>query len=211
MKFGEKENLERMQKDGILYCNTITYFANLEDEKRGDFFESVRKLQYTEKGLFQVKPANDPSAEWKSLNSFNVLFKEFFKEPLGNLFCMSAFKIKPQNEISTFNINEKFFDFKYCLLILRQDIFMERLRHALDNLEFKTHMDLVEYTDLHKYSGTKTLFQKDNKYNWQEEFRIVFYTNKYEMKDPYEFSIGNIEDISEIYELTKTNSFEYKL
>jgi len=77
-------------------------------------------------------------------------------------------------------------------LILRQDIFIERLNDALAKLDFKTCMKPVEYLDLSKYSGKKNLFQKNLKYSWQEEFRIILYTNKYKRNDPFEFSIGKL-------------------
>ena len=211
MKFGQKEHLERMQKEGIFYCNTVTYFSKIEDESRGDSFESVSKLKYFENVVFQVKPANDPSAEWKNLYATNALYKEHYEEPLGSLFCMSAFKINPAKKISTFHFDKRFSDFGYVLMISRQDLFIEKLKKTLENLDFKNCMRLVEYNDLHKYSGTKTLFQKDLEHSWQEELRIILYTYKYKMHDPYEFSIGNIEDISQIFDLKKTKKFEYKL
>jgi hypothetical protein len=41
-----------MQKDGLFYCNTITYFSKIEDEHRRDSFESVSKLKYFENVVF---------------------------------------------------------------------------------------------------------------------------------------------------------------
>jgi hypothetical protein len=125
---------------------------------------------------------------------------------------MSAFKVYPKKEISIFDFDARFSrKFEYCLMILRQDLFVQRLQKAFAKLSFKTCMKLVEYTDLLKYSRPKTLFQKDINYSWQEELRIILYTEKFKMDDPYEFSIGSIEDISEIIDLKKTKKLEYKL
>ncbi len=211
IKFGAKEHLERMQKEGLFYCNSITYFSKIEDNHRGDAFESVTKLQYLENPIFQLKPADDPSAEWKNLKVTNMLIQEYYKEPLGNLFCMSAFKVNPTKKISVFHFDERFSEFGYGLMILRQDLFMDKLRSALSKFNFKTCIKPVEYLDLSKYSGEKNLFQKDVAYSWQEELRIILYTNKFKFRDPFEFSIGNIEDISEIIDLTKTKALDYKL
>jgi hypothetical protein len=211
MKFGAKKDLEQMQKDGLLYCNTITYFSRLEDESRGDPFESVIKLKYFENAIFQIRPANDPSEEWKNLNATNVSYNEHYKEPLGNLFCMSAFKMPIGKEVSTFHFDERFFKFEYCLMIMNEPLFMKRLGSALEKLPVKSCKNHIEYVDLKKYSGKKTLFQKDIKYNWQEEFRIVLNTEHYRVDDPYKFSIGSIEDISQIFDLKKTKKLEYKL
>jgi len=72
-------------------------------------------------------------------------------------------------------------------------------------------MRTVIYIDLYKYSGQKTLFQKDISYSWQEELRIILYTDKHKVCDPFRFSIGSIEDISTILDLSKTEKLEYKL
>jgi len=212
VKFGSKNHLERMQKDGILHCNTITFFSKLEDNyKRGDKSESVIELKYFENVAFEVKPVNEPSSEWKRLNSKTSQYSKYFKKPMGNLFCMSAFEINLAKESKEYVFNEGFLEFGYALLMTRQDLFMERLRNALDKLEFKSCYNSVNYLDLKKYTGKKNLFQKDNKFSWQEEFRIIIYTQKCEELEPYEFSIGNIEDISEIIDLSKTKSLLYKL
>src|SRR5947207_2108796 len=93
IKFGARDHLEQMQKEGLFYCNTISYFSKSEDAHRGDSFESVINLECLKDGALKLKPANDPLAEWKTLNSTNVQIKQYYDEPLGNLFCMSAFKI----------------------------------------------------------------------------------------------------------------------
>ena len=75
---------------------------------------------------------------------------------------MSAFKINPIKEISNFSFDEKFLGFEYCLMILRQDLFIERLKKALEKFDFKTCMKLVEYSDLHKYTGTRVDFVNES-------------------------------------------------
>jgi hypothetical protein len=211
MKFGSKLHLEQMQKEGLFYCNTITYFSNVEDETRKDPFESVCKLEYIENAIFHLRPANDPTAEWKKLRTMNAQYKEHYDEPLGNLFCMSAFKINPRKKKSIFYFDERFLKFEYCLLIMHEAKFKERLQKSLDGLNFNSCMRQVNYIDLDKYSGEKTLFQKDLKHSWQEEFRIILYTDNYKMHDPFKFSMGNIEDISQIIDLSKTKQLQYKL
>ena len=92
---------------------------------------------YLENTIIQLRPANDPLAEWEKLNSTNMQIKDYYDEPLSSLFCMSAFKINPVKDISVFNIDERFFDFGFGLMILRQDLFMERLRKAVTELSLR--------------------------------------------------------------------------
>jgi hypothetical protein len=211
-KFGDKKHLEKLQKEGHFFCNTITYFSNLEDNNvRGDKFESTFKFKYAENLILQLKDADNPKAEWKRLKVTNMLYQEYYKQSLGNLFCMSAFQLSPQENVSVFSFDKRFYNYEHALIIHNQVVFFDRLKKAASTLQFRVCGNLVEYFDLQKYSGERTLFQKDLKYSWQEEFRIIIYTNKYLENDPFEFSIGSIEDMSEIIDLTKTQKLEYKL
>lgn len=212
IKFGAKEHLERMQKEGHFFCNTITYFSKLEDNNvRGDKFESTFNFQYGENLILKLKDANSSEAGWKKLKVPKMLFQKYYDEPLGSLFCMSAFQLSPTQDVKIFSFDEKFYDYKYALLVYNQVEFFERLKKAGEKLKHRICGDLVEYLDLHKYSGERTLLQKDVTYSWQEEYRIIIYTDKHLQIDPFEFFIGNIEDISEIIDLTKTQKLEYKL
>jgi hypothetical protein len=88
---------------------------------------------------------------------------------------------------------------------------MQKLKAALSNLTYKSCLNHVEYLDLSRHTGEKSLFQKDVQYSWQEELRLIIHTDKHKMYDPFEFSIGNIEEISEIIDLQNTPAIEYKL
>lgn len=88
---------------------------------------------------------------------------------------------------------------------------MQQMRSALATLKFKSCMREVEYLDLKTYSGQKTLFQKDTCHSWQEELRIILYTEKFEQNDAFSLDIGSIEHFSEIIDLQKVNKIIYKL
>ena len=88
---------------------------------------------------------------------------------------------------------------------------MEQVKSALANLEFRSCMKEVEYLDLKKYSGQKTLFQKDIGLSWQEELRIILYTEKFQQNDAFKLDIGSIEHFSEIIDLQKVKTLIYKL
>ncbi|MGE5107917.1 MAG: hypothetical protein ACM3H8_10255 [Sphingobacteriales bacterium] len=218
IKFGQKNHLLEMQKEGLLYCNTITFFTNIEgDNNRHDRDESVFETEYFENTLLQFRLSNDligDECEWKDLNAKTIRVKKWFEKPLGNLFCMSAFNISPELRSTEFKFHENFLSFgQFGLVIMNQEIFLNRLIGKLKemgNEDIKTGYGFVNYIDLKNYSGKKNLFQKDKKFAWQEEFRIFFNTNKCENNDSLKISIGNMEDISEIIDLAKTKSLFYK-
>jgi len=210
VKFSNKEFLEPLQKDGLFYCNSIEYFAKLEDgQLRGDGFESVMELDYWGDALVQLKPIDKPDSEWVDLKSKDLQLKNNNLNPLGNLFCMSAFKIEVDAEPRTYMFNEQFNRFgSHYLLINNESIFLERLRSALKQLPFKNLLGRVKYLDLKKYSGKKNLFQKHNEFEWQEELRLYLDS---EINKPFQFSIGSLEDISTIYELKSNPGLKIKL
>ncbi len=205
IKFGSKKHLEEMRDSGVIYCNTISYFANTEDRLRRDPMEAVSELGYYENANLQIKPINDPSATFQNLKTTKLHFKKKFEKPLGNLYCMSFINVKLNDGFTDIKLNANFNDFEYCLMILRQDIFKVKLENALSKLPFKTCMRTVEYLNLQEYTGTKNLFQKNLEHSWQEEIRLAIYTDKYKIHDPYIFSIGSIKDISEIIDCSNAN------
>ena len=201
----DKQHLEEMQK-GMLYCNSIKYFTELEDGKlRGDAYEAVMELRYIEKGALQLKIANEPNSNWKTLNIMNAQFKKHFNHLLGNLFCLSSVSLKPTVEPTTFRFVDRFKSFgNYVLLIVHQPIFEKRLKKALKKAKIKCCGKKIEYLNLKNYTGEKTLFQKDIEYSWQEEFRFYFERDSSEI---FTFSMESIKDISEIYDLDHQKEF----
>lgn len=202
IKFGEKKYLDIMLLDGKLHCKSIKWFAEHEDGKlRGDEFEAVTKTQYIENITIQLREADNPDAEWKLLDTRKMLYKEYHKDPLGNLFCMSMF---PVNE-GTYKIDQRFALFGgHMLLIHNQVEFFKRVEDTLTMMNVGFCRGNVQYLDLHKHTGEKKLYQKDMKYSFQQEYRIHLHRD---FTDTFEFSIGSIEDIAVILSCEDVRSF----
>lgn len=209
VKFGQKAHLESFQKTGQMFCQTLKYFVDLEEKKvRGDMYESAIELQYLENTKIYLKPVGKPKEELKYINVLNGQIRKYYDEPLGNVYCMSRLKFEIESGVLTYRFDERFKGFgTHFLLIRHQPIFYERLSKALKQLDIKYCEGDVQYLDLKKYTGKKNCFQKDINYSWQEEYRILFQTK--EIK-PFEFEIGSLEDISEIYEIDKVSQLEIK-
>jgi hypothetical protein len=202
VKFGKKEHLVSLQKEGHLHCKTLKHFANCEEnEARGDFFESVVESHYMENVKVYIKPVKKAEEEYKWFKAETFLLKKYFKEPLGNVFCMSRLKVNMDCDPYTYSFDERFKKFgTHFLLITNQPVFIERLKNGLKEIGCDFHGHEVQYLDLKRYTGKKTAFQKDHFYSWQEEYRIFFDTTEIIDRD---FYIGSLEDISEIQEIEK--------
>jgi len=201
IKFGTKEHLLKLQKDGLLHCRPLNYFKDIEDNNlRGDKFETVVELIYIKNPLLQIKPASDPSAEYKSIPITKAQIVYYRTDDFGNLFCLHAINVLEKEEGEIFSIdkrNKKFGD--HFLMITDTSEFIERLQKSLLENNLNYEHDLVKYFELAKYKGKKTVFNKDMIYEYQKEFRLFIHNTTNQI---IEFKIGDLSDISVLYPST---------
>ncbi len=196
IKFGEYHHLIDLQKNGLLYCNPINYFTEIEDNNlRGDVLETVVDIIYMDDGEIMLgKPNEIPITNGLIMPFKDARIIKEITEPFGNLFCLYKINIidKPIGEF--FSIDLKVVEFgEYFLLIHDAQTFLKKVKEVLNELKILFYGDLVKYLDLSKYTGKKSIFQKDIKYEYQQEYRIFIKNNKL---TPIIIEIGNLENIS---------------
>lgn len=197
-----------MQQSGLLYCNTRTYFSQVEDNNnRQDVFECVTELNYLPSSIIQFKEVNNPDAEWVKVQG-NAQFRTQYKELYGNLFCLSAIKVSPAEEASLLELNEIFLNFgHFALIILNAPEFLKKVEQTLNETGYMYQIDFVDYLDLPTYSGNKSPFQKPKNYSWQQELRIFIKTNQFKKIDPLKLFIGNMENFSELWNMNASKRY----
>lgn len=93
-----------------------------------------------------------------------------------------------------FTINERVKGFgDWFVFIHDTHTFLKRVKERLDQLKIPFESNIVQYLNLKKYSGKKTVFQKDLTYDYQQEYRFFLKNRK---PDPLVIEIGSIADIS---------------
>jgi hypothetical protein len=220
-KVSSYERLIQMQK-GILYMNSLEYFSNLKGE------ESLSLRKYDLENVYRILKAgvnekcystlslsiniNDAEQEF-DLGSEAVLTAKFPRSQNTMIFCMGAFAdgqdgFIPGEVDGKLLFDKRFLGFgSHLLLITDAKEFSKRIEMAIQNEKyifssvlFHKGYGLVSYKDLKNYSEAIGLYTKDIKYSWQMEFRIVFGVEDklLNSKGAYEFSIGDISDISKI-------------
>lgn len=208
-KIGREDHLHQLQKEGIVYCNTLKYFAELEDEQiRGDKDESAFEFKTFNDSQLLINPVSEPNSEFikLKLNWGQMITRN--SEPYGNLFCIYCVNIPNGINEGQIVVDEKIGSFgSHVLVILNSQIFEEKLFEELQARKLKYHFGNVEYIDLKKHSGKKTLFQKDLTYSYQNEFRIFMENDKLE---PISLKLGDISDISRIYDFNTFQKLMYK-
>lgn len=195
LKFGKAQHILDLQKKGRMFFNTISYFTKFEDENlRGDKLEDVIEIDYIGDAQISLKPVDAPDSDFKSLNGFNVTMFKRPLSPTGNLFCVYAIDVAKEPVNKKLRVQKRVLDFgNYCLFISDPHELIRRTRRALESLHTPFSHRFVEYLDLSKHKGPKTVFQKDLAYNYQQEFRIFIKTDQ---DKPVTIDIGDLSDIS---------------
>lgn len=196
IKFGAQQHLKELREKGLLYCNPIHYFTSIEEQNlRGDDMENVVDMHYMESGTVALSPIGEkPSANSTTLPFRDAHITSRIMEPFGNLFCLFAINLldKPIGEV--FTISERVKEFGDSFLLIYDGMsFIDRVKRALASQKLKASTDMVEYKDFSKFTGKKTVFQKDLRYAYQQEWRLYIKNNK---ADAIKLEIGSLEDIS---------------
>ena len=210
VKFGKYEHLKQMQTEGLVYCNTLKYFTEIEDNYvRGDKHESAFNFETFNDTELLLKPASEPDSSYKKLNVKWGQMVQKNSNPLGNLFCLYCVDMTDVKEGGQIFVDERISDFgNHALVLLDTVKFEERLYNELQKRKFKYHFGHIDYIDLRSHNGKKTLFQKDTKYKFQNEFRIFIESNS---QDPLKIVIGDISDITKLVDFDTFRKLKFKL
>ena len=194
LKFGEEEHICQLQEEGLIFCNTIKYFADLEhDAVRGDVLEKATYIDNSNDALLRLQPLDKPTAEYMSVKLSKFAFNR--EDAYGNLFCMYSINMNQLNEGEKYKVDERLKEkYEFFLIIKDVPLFLKRIQQQLDNQKLAWEHHLIEYKDFLKFRGERTIFQKDISYSYQQEFRLLIYNS---VNKPVKIAIGNIADISE--------------
>lgn len=193
VKFGQFDHIKTFQEKGKIYMNTVKYFKKLEDDcQRKDKYEGIEKLDQ----INWIKIKIDENTYIESSKKNNTLISgQYHRESnshLGNLFCLTAITdqlIEKSNKLSS--ELKKFGD--TMLIIFDTTSFLTRLKKKLEEINLNYSYGLVTYYDRKTFSGELNIFHKSIDFEHQSEWRLNIETIK---EEPFEFEIGNIEDIS---------------
>lgn len=214
IKFGKKEDLEKLQS-GTLHMNNLMYYNNLkstEDEGKSDCYDGKFKLEDLELDIWQNgKLHPDMSAKCESA----IISLGYEKYPVFCLCCIDKRNFKgyftkddiinmsisfSEDEVQKWKKNLG----KYALVILDTNEFLRRIIEAFkkENIEF-VHYNVI-YNDKNTLSDLPLIFNhhyiafnKDaEKFSYQQEHRFLILNRV--IKKPLEISIKNLSDITRI-------------
>ena len=213
LKFGKEENLQKLQA-GQFYMKNLQYYVDLEkgtsDEDVGDIYDGQMMLQDVKISVFTTDTHEFLGQISAPTASFNL---GYLKCPV---FCM--FMMDYRNHVSerldgdTLTVRYQFTEEQLAkmpsfgdsvLIIKNADEFFNRVKGALLANDIGYSRDFVSYYGFNNVDHLKQI-QKDNlriafwkrqKYEYQQEYRLVAHT---EVDDYLCVEIGDISDITEI-------------
>ena len=204
IKFSKEEFIDQLQKEGKLYCNSLRYFRELEnDHYIGDPNEGktdIKQVKCLEIFIGEEKIAFASNAQIYP-NNYTI----------GNVFCLYGFPTSDldltTNELQKVSLEieaERLEDF--ALIIFDTVEFLRRLEKRLSELNIENQMCPVQYRDFNKHEGKLGPFIKSDKYKSQNEVRVWI---PRQSDDKFEVYIGDISDIS--YKCRKENLENLKM
>lgn len=208
VKFGRREHMERLLKDGELYLNSTTFFSQYDESNGvGDKYEGVYLVDNPPFCDIELK-FNSPDIKDLKLEKVKGIHMRIREnEPQGNIFCLNmANGVREENEkVGRIELNASLLDlgadYDTAVIIFDYKRFLERVTTELEKLPYFYKFSPVKYYDEKLCQGEElTFFHKREKYSEQNEFRIYVETNS---DSTLRIHIGNMEDIAFLKELPK--------
>lgn len=197
IKFGQKEHLEALLNDGIIYMNNIDYFRKYEESKpehlRGDRYECFdyisqqNKIMVLGEQMWEV----DDITVFENRNTYP-----------GYLYCMYALYAD-----SNYCVDGRMLDFGEYAVIIKEPLeFIRRIQKACAKEHIIPNCYPVRYYNEKTEKGLLSPFLKRDKYYYQHEARI--YIHKANPQENMVLKIGPIKDIAYLVKCRKIESSE---
>lgn len=196
LKIGKEDHIDSLQKEGLLFCNTVKYFRSLENEHiklRKDTSEGAVTSTKIDWMKIYVKDKELPIKFTKArLHTFDDA------KDLEHIYCMYA--ITPDLATGKPFIDQRNIHFGDSgLLILDPPTFLKRIKKTIKREITFDYGPVNYYLDDQDYKNL-TVFDKQEYFAYQREFRLLFHNVS---PEPLKISIGSIEDISKKIEASK--------
>ena len=196
-----------LYKWGKIYCNHSEYFKTQDEESgMGDTMEAVDGINQ----LYDIRVISGKKEVYLADQAQGIINTGKYA---GNLFCLFGIRKErlnlKNNKRSTLTWNRQWNGYgSHAVLIYNTQEFLDRVRRALREKSVEHEIAPVEYFFQETHKGFVGPFKKRDTYEWQEEIRVWIPNPK---KEPFQFEIGSIEDISMMLKIEEINKVEFGL
>ncbi len=191
---GQKEYVEALYNDGIVYINSIDYIRECDNNaERSDKDDGILSREFFGNGTVTVwKMGKDPNREGVKMEAVNMYMKTDHSQK-GNIYCLTGVYSENLTGDRT-DITLKTESFGDTVLFIHSPTtFLDRLSGALIGQGYKGfNSGRVEYYP-NDYSGSIGFFKKHERFKHQNEYRI-FVPNS--QNEPIKLTLGSLHDIA---------------
>lgn len=213
--FSESSHAEQFL-DGLLYMNSLTYFAKLEESDssgRGDQYEGIGAWLQPHEIQIEINGTPIPSVDLAGPIAIRPT-----RHLAKNVFCMHASYVGG-NAPSIFETTDKFEEHlkipqqnislgQHSVVITNVNEFLHRVKATASEQNVALRANLVSYYDPTTFNGhfaeEDAPFNKQMKFAHQREYRLVVSTRKNDVST-YSLNIGNLRDIAYMISLATLN------
>lgn len=206
IKFGRKEDMEKLLKRGEIFCRPLSHFQKIEENdlaKRYDMFEGASCLVQSD--VLRSEGISVLISEHENTIDITPYILGPIIEPGENkiaVYCLYAvFGSHLQQYIDgerNILIDEQVRKFGDYAVYIQPKMFIERIKQAVEKLYLDTICKPIDYVDTTKYHGIYGPFRKPQQdFSFQNEYRIVLFNKRIDdPKGSFTLKIGDISDIA---------------
>jgi len=194
LKFGALEYMTSLLKEGVVFCNTLHFFAKVDDNNvRGDKFENCTDIENFNELRMIMKSLDKKTTLFDGIVQ-NPQLRQFYNQEstVGNIYStyFLEFSSLTLNKKVTLGITDADID-EWCVVIMNSELFMKLLNEKIAEKGLESKSSLVTYSDFNKIETKikRTPFMKHLSYKGQKEFRVYI---KNPINDVIIFKLGDL-------------------
>lgn len=189
MKFGQAEHLEAFRSEGLLYMNSLRYFAKLEgDAVRSDPLEGFDEIHQA-KHIVSLRIEAEGQAPLELKPHLSGPFRIARSVPPWNVFCMHGV-----TTVSEPLVDERNLAFGDSFVIVTDTMaFLNRFAEAATAAKLQADWRPVAYFDPLEHTGDVGPFRKSSEFAYQREFRLGVWPGS---PEPVILRVGDLTDIT---------------
>lgn len=198
IKLGEREHMQSLLEDGILYMNPLEFYRTLEaDDERRDPNEGTERFHNRSSGVLKIK--NSETGDFEEIAKLTHSRIRILNSNLQklNVFCSYYLRTKlPVNNLGAVITQRTKVGFgDYAVVIADAVEFVTRVKQAAIEKGYKHFRSLVKYVDFSQDDFEVGPFVKDQAFAHQNELRIAVHTAE-NSGSAIKLEIGSLEDIA---------------
>ena len=171
-KIHQSEYIDDMYEKEYLYFKPLIDFRSKKNDKSGRLDPKELNISNIQINNLTLTTENKKIEMHKMFKNFKGQFNEHLNDPKTNCCSLLWMELEPEKLNDSFN--EKLLEFgDKALLIFDFIKFIEILDNSLEKLNYKYSRKKVDYYSPKEFNGKLSLHHKDEKYEYQNEYRIL--------------------------------------